>query len=58
VTSHDVWKNEKDKRIIYVHAVCKKTGAEDPNDAAEARRIYDGIGKGGRAITPFDFPTG
>src|SRR5260370_2007918 len=53
-----VWKNGKDKRIIYLHAVCKKKDAEDPYDAAEARKIHDGIRPGGSAITLFDFPAG
>lgn len=29
-----VW--EKEKRIIYVHAVCKKSDKEDPSECAEA----------------------
>jgi hypothetical protein len=53
-----VWKNGEEKRIIYVHATCKKKDAEDPNDAAEARSVHDGIRRGGSAITPFEFPTG
>jgi hypothetical protein len=53
-----VWENAKDKRIIYLHAVCKKQDAEDPGDAAEARSVHDGIWPGGSAITLFDFPTG
>ncbi|MBK5295324.1 MAG: hypothetical protein JJE04_27055 [Acidobacteriia bacterium] len=48
----------KEKRIIYVHAICKKADAEDPSDATEARCVYDGIRPGGSAITLFEFPTG
>jgi hypothetical protein len=53
-----VLENGKEKRIIYVHAVCKKTDAEDPGDATHARSVHDGIGAGGSAITPFEFPAG
>ena len=53
-----VWTNEKSKRIIYVHAVCKKTDEEDPSDAREARRVFDGIRPGGSAIRLFEFPIG
>ncbi len=53
-----VWKNGKEKRIIYVHAICKKKDAEDPSDATEARSVHDGIQRGGSAITLFEFPTG
>jgi hypothetical protein len=49
-----VWEKGEIKRIIYVHAVCKKTNKEDPRHAAEARRI---AGCGG-AITLFEFPAG
>ena len=49
---------ENDKRIIYVHAVCKKADREDPGDAIEARRIADEIRPGGSAITIFEFPVG
>jgi hypothetical protein len=56
-----VWKggkeNEKEKRIIYLYAVCKKQDDEDPADAIEARRVYDGIRPGGSGITLFEFPT-
>src|SRR6266566_7485857 len=31
--------HENGKRIIYVHAVCKKKDKEDARDAVEARRI-------------------
>jgi hypothetical protein len=51
-----VWKNENEKRIIYLRAVCKKQDAEDPSDAVEARKIYDGIGPRGSGITIFEFP--
>jgi hypothetical protein len=51
-----VRKNENEKCIIYLHAVCKKKDTEDPGDAAEARKVHDGIGPGGSAITPFEFP--
>lgn len=53
-----VWKNNKDKRIIYVHAICKKTDQEDQGDAIKARRVADGIRPGGSAITRFEFPIG
>jgi len=56
----NVWENgkenEKEKRIIFVHAVCKKRSDEDPSDAAKARSVFDGIRHGGSAITPFEFP--
>jgi hypothetical protein len=48
--------NEKEKRIIYVHAVCKKRDGEDPHAAAKARRIFEGIHPGGSRITTFQFP--
>lgn len=51
-----VYENGKDKRIIYVYAVCKKSDKEDANDAIKARRIADEIRPGGSAITPFEFP--
>lgn len=50
--------SEKEKRIIYLHAVCKKRDAEDAADAVEARNIYATIRPGGSAITPFEFPIG
>ena len=53
-----VWENDEQKRLIYVHAVCKKTDKEDPSDASEARRVADEIRPGGSAITPFEFPIG
>jgi hypothetical protein len=53
-----VWKSEKEKRIIYLLAICKKSNAEDQGDAIEARRIHDAIRPGGSAITPFEFPIG
>jgi hypothetical protein len=53
-----VYENGEDKRIIYVHAVCKKADKENPHDAVEARRIADGIRRGGSATTPFEFPAG
>ena len=53
-----VYENGENKRIIYVHAVCKKSDQEDAGDAVEARRIADGIRPGGSAITPFQFPVG
>jgi hypothetical protein len=53
-----VHENGNDKRIIYVHAVCKKTDKEDPSDAVKARRIADGLRPGGSAVTPFEFPAG
>lgn len=49
---------EKTKQIVYLHAICKKSQAEDPAGAAEARRLYDGIGPGRSAATPFVFPVG
>jgi hypothetical protein len=49
---------EKEKRIIYVHAVCKKKDKEHPRDAIEARRVADEIRPGGSAITIFEFPSG
>jgi hypothetical protein len=48
--------DHKDKRLIYVHAVCKKSDTEDPGDAIEARHVADEIRPGGSAITPFQFP--
>ena len=53
-----VWKNDNERRIIYVHAICKQSDKEDPRDASKARRIYDKIRGGGSAITPFEFPAG
>jgi hypothetical protein len=53
-----VYQSGKDKRIIYVHAVCKKSDQEDEHDAVEARRIANAIGPSGSAITPFEFPAG
>jgi hypothetical protein len=52
-----VWQNHETKRIIYVHAICKKANKEDPNEATRARSIFDGIRPGGSAITQFEFPT-
>lgn len=51
-------KNGKEKRIIYLHAVCKQQDTEDPSDATEARRVHDGIRPGGSATTLFEFPPG
>jgi hypothetical protein len=53
-----VWQNGDDRRLNYLHAVCKKQDQEDPDDAAEARRIFGGIRPGGSAITTFCFPAG
>jgi hypothetical protein len=51
-----VWENGKEKRIIYLHAVCKKQQAEDPREAAHARTVHDGIRRCGSGITLFEFP--
>jgi hypothetical protein len=45
------------KWIIYVHAVCKKKSKEDPNDAVQARSVYEKIVGGSSGITEFPFPT-
>ena len=47
---------EETKKIIYVHAVCKKENVEDPSEATYARSVADEIQPGGSAITPFEFP--
>ena len=52
-----VWENKGDKRIIYVLAVCKQRDEEDPNDAAEAQRIFEDIAARRSAITQFEFPS-
>src|SRR3954447_25766874 len=52
------YENGKDKRLIYLHAICKKADKEDPWDAFQARRVFDEIRPGGSAITPFEFPFG
>jgi hypothetical protein len=49
---------KKTKQIVYLLAICKKAQAEDPADAAEARRLHDSIGQGRSAATPFVFPVG
>ncbi|MEO8097810.1 MAG: hypothetical protein ABI811_08925 [Acidobacteriota bacterium] len=46
----------EENRIVYVHAVCKKQGPEDPQDAIKARRISDAIKPGGSGVTPVEFP--
>lgn len=51
-----VSETKEEKRIIYVHAVCKKKTAENDTDAQKARVIADGIRPGGSRITPFAFP--
>jgi hypothetical protein len=51
-----VYENGADKRLIYLHAVCKKTDKEDPRDAAEAKRIYDEIRARRSATALFEFP--
>lgn len=53
-----VWKSKTEKRLIYVHAVCKQSDAEDPGNTIAARRIADGIRPGESAITAFRFPVG
>lgn len=53
-----VYQNGKNKRLVYLHAVCKKSDKEDPGEAAEARRIADRISPGGSGITAFEFPAG
>ena len=40
------------QRIVYLLAVCKKNDKEDPKNAVEARRIYEGRS----GITAFEFP--
>ncbi len=50
-----IYKNKK--WIIYVHAVCKKKDKEDPNDAIQARNIYNGIAGGASGIAEFPFPS-
>ena len=50
--------NGKEKRIVYLYAVCKKKDAEDRSDAVKARNVYDGIRPGGSALTEFEFPAG
>jgi hypothetical protein len=46
---------EKYKRIIYVHAVCKKKDRENPSDARRAKTVADGIQRCGSRITAFQF---
>ena len=53
-----VWEESEDKRIIYVHAVCKKADREYPGDVAEAKRIADEIRRGESCISKFEFPPG
>jgi hypothetical protein len=50
--------NKKTKQIVYLYAICKKSQAEDPAAAGEARRLYDTIGPGGSVLTHFEFPVG
>jgi hypothetical protein len=50
-----VYATDQEKRIIYVHAVCKKRDREDRQDFLDARRIADGIRPGGSRITAFEF---
>ena len=50
--------SEQPKHIVYVHAVCKKTDAEDPRDAASARQQYDCVSAGRCTTRPFRFPNG
>ena len=57
----DCWRlyfyvREKDKHFIYVHAVCKRTDAENPGDAVTARKRYDKRTAGGR-LKRIGFPT-
>ena len=49
--------NGKEKRFIYVRAVCKQQDKEDSKDAEKARRIADRIRSGRSRITPFEFPS-
>jgi hypothetical protein len=50
--------HEKEKWIIYVHAICKKADKENPQDAREARRVVERIRSRASCIRPFVFPTG
>jgi len=45
----------EENRIVFVYAVCKKQGEEDPQDAVKARRIADTVKPGGNCITPIAF---
>ena len=54
----DEQQQQEGKRIIFVHAVCKKKDKEDPREAKEAERIAHQIRSGGSRITLFEFPTG
>lgn len=46
---------EKEKRIVYVYAVCKQKDKEDPADYKKARRLADNLFNGRSGITPFEF---
>lgn len=52
-----VYENGKDKRFIYIRAVCKKQTEEDPKDAQKARRIADRIRSGRSCVKLFEFPS-
>lgn len=47
-----------EKWIIYIHAVCKKKNKENPNDAIQARTVYNAISGGASGIAEFPFPSG
>lgn len=46
----------KEQHFIYVHAVCKRTNAENPEDAVTARKRYDKRTAGGR-LRRIEFPS-
>jgi hypothetical protein len=49
---------ERSRNFAFLHAVCKKTTAEDPTDAAAARTALNDLGRGGCDLTHFPLEAG
>lgn len=47
-----------DKRIVYLHAKCKKKTKQDPEDAKHARAALSALDAGRMRIVRFQFPPG
>jgi hypothetical protein len=50
--------SETAKRIVYLHAKCKKKNKQDPDDAKHARLALGALDAGGMRIIRFQFPSG
>ncbi len=50
--------NQGERRILYLHAKCKKKDRRDEEDARHARTVFESVRPGGSGIIRFEFPSG